>query len=262
MRNEIKWSGAALGAVMAIGLGVGLLPAAAQAPADPLAQSIDGTVQSTRAAAASQTRINQLDDQTRQLLDRYRTALWQSQQLNTYAQQLNQLLASQAAEIRSLQAQLADLERVDQDLMPLMLRMLSSLEQFVQLDLPFLAAERRERIDGLRRTLADGQAGTAEKFRRLLEAYQVEVEYGRTLGAERSEADGRLMDQLRVGRVALYALNLEADEALMWDATARKWEPLPRRYVASIKDGLKMARETAAVHFLQLPVPAATGAQP
>src|SRR3546814_4746712 len=90
-----------------------------------------------QASVASQKRVDQLDDQTRALLERYRSATWQAQQLNVYAQQLNELLTQQTAQIASLRQQLADLDRAGEDLMPLMLRMTDSLEKFVALDLPF-----------------------------------------------------------------------------------------------------------------------------
>src|SRR3546814_6970753 len=86
--------------------------------------------------------------------------------------------------------------------MPLMLRMTDSLEKFVALDLPFLHNERQARIDNLKQALGDPQVNAGEKFRRILEAYQIEVDYGRTLGVERIDIDGRSMDVLRVGRIA------------------------------------------------------------
>src|SRR3546814_10996651 len=73
-----------------------------------------------QASVASQKRVDQLDDQTRALLERYRSATWQAQQLNVYAQQLNELLTQQTAQIASLRQQLADLDRAGEDLMPLL----------------------------------------------------------------------------------------------------------------------------------------------
>lgn len=222
---------------------------------DPVSRAIDATQQTQKAAAASQDKIDQLDGQTRSLLERYRAALWQAQQLNVYAGQLDQLLASQQAELQSLQQQIVEMDRVDEALLPLMLRMLDSLEQFVELDLPFLADERRERLVGLRRAMSDPEVGTAERFRRLLEAYQIEAEYGRGLGVERAEIEGKVADILRVGRTALFALSLDGDTALLWDATAQAWQPLERRYVTDLKRGLRIAREIAAAALLELPIP-------
>ncbi|HUP90619.1 MAG TPA: DUF3450 domain-containing protein [Solimonas sp.] len=245
---------------LAAGLAAGLAAVAtAQQPAkaDPVGQAIDQTLQTHRAAVASQTSVNQLDDATRQLLERYRAATWQAQQLTVYAGQLQQLLDSQEAEKASLERQISEMDRVERDLMPLLLRMLDGLEKFVPLDLPFLKDERSERIASLKRLMSDPEANLAEKYRRILEAYQVEAEYGRTLGAERSEIDGRIMDVLRIGRTGLFALSLDGESPLRWEATGAKWEPLEPRYVGAVKKGLRIARETSAADLLVLPMPVA-----
>ncbi|MEQ1440316.1 DUF3450 domain-containing protein [Fontimonas sp. SYSU GA230001] len=239
--------------------------AQATAPSATVERAIDTVQQTQRAAAASQQRVDRLDAETRQLLERYRSAVWQAQQLKVYATQIEELSRTQGSERESLLRQIAEMERVERELLPLMLRMIESLESFVGLDLPFLLEERKGRVADLRRMMADSETSTAEKFRRILDAYRIEVDYGNSLGAERIEIDGRLMDQLRVGRAALFAVALDADSALRWDATSRSWQPLPGRYISSLRDGLKIARETAAASLLVLPMPtaaAATGEQP
>lgn len=229
--------------------------------ADAVTRAIDATQQTQRAAAASQQKVDQLDEQTRALLERYRAATWQAQQLTVYAGQLDDLLASQQQEVQSLQRQIVEMDRVEEQLLPLMLRMLDSLEKFVKLDLPFLQEERNDRLQSLRRAMSDPEVGTAERFRRLLEAYQIETDYGRTLGVERAEIDGVVVDVLRVGRTALFSLALDGKQAARWDAAAQKWEPLSRRHVVELKRGIRIAREVAAPDLLVLPMPVA-GAAP
>jgi len=236
-----------------------LIAASAAAQTDPVSRAIDATIQTNQASAASQQRVNQLDDQTRAMLERYRAATWQSQQLRVYASQIEPLLAAQEADKQALQRQLAELDRAGGDLTPLMLRMLDSLEKFVALDLPFLQDERRERLANLRRMMADGETATAEKFRRVLEAYQVEVDYGRALGAERAQVDDRMVEVLRLGRTALFAVALDGADAWTWDPASGQWQPLERRYVKELRTALRIARETAAADLLTLPMPRAAG---
>ncbi len=232
----------------------------AGAQSDSLSKALDTAQRTQQASVNSQQDVDKLDDQTRALLERYRSATWQAQQLNVYAQQLNELLAQQTAQLTSLRQQLADLDRAGQDLMPLMLRMTDSLDKFVSLDLPFLRAERSQRITNIKNALGDTQVNAGEKFRRILEGYQIEVEYGRTLGAERIDVDRTTMDVLRVGRIGLYALAPDGRDPRRWNPDTRKWEELPRRDATAIRDGLKMAHEMTAVNLLQLPVNAAGSA--
>lgn len=230
----------------------------AQAP-DKLDQALKTTIDSNRASAQSQQRIDNIDDSARSMLERYRAATWQAQQLNVYAKQLEALLGAQEAEKTSLRQQLVEIERTERELTPLMLRMLDSIDKFVSLDLPFLKQERRERIENLKRLMADPEATSAERYRRLLEAYQVEIDYGRSLGVERaqvgSEGSAREVDVLRVGRASLFYLTLDGEEAGRWDAPSKQWQPIENEWRASIKKGLRIAREITAPDVLHLPMP-------
>jgi biopolymer transport protein ExbB len=234
-----------------------LLAAGAAVAADPVGEAIDATVQSNRDAKASQQKINQLDDQTRAALEKYRAALVQTQQLTAYAQQMEKLAQAQDIERASLEKQLTQVDSAAREILPLLTRMVESLEKFVSLDLPFLRQERNDRVTAIRKVMDDPSTSLAEKYRRVLEAYQIEAEYGRTLGAERGQVDDRQADLLRVGRAGLFYLTLDGDEAGRWDAQAGKWETLPGKYRREIRHGLKIARETAAPDFITLPMPVA-----
>jgi hypothetical protein len=106
---------------------------------------------------------------------------------------------------------------------------------------------------------------TSEKFRRIMEAYQIENEYGRTIEAYRASlvAGGResTVDFLRFGRIALLYQTLDGLEAGVWDQTNGRWEPLNSGYRSAIRAGLKIARKQAAPDLIRLPLPAATEAE-
>ena len=238
-------------------LGVLLIAAGAALAADPVGDAIDATVQTNRDAKASQQKINQLDDQTRASLEKYRAALVQAQQLTAYAAQMEKLAQAQDTERASLEKQLGEVDVTAREILPLLARMVDSLEKFVSLDLPFLKQERNERVAALHKLMDDPDSALAEKYRRVLEAYQIEAEYGRTLGAERGQISDRQADLLRVGRAGLFYLTLDGDEAGRWDARSGKWETLPGKFRKEIRRGLKIARETAAPDFINLPMPVA-----
>jgi biopolymer transport protein ExbB len=246
--------------VVLCGFVCGLLPllASAQSAGSP---AIDAAANANKAARAAQSQIDQLDDQTRALLERYRAAVWQAQQLRVYAEQVEPLLATQDAEKAALQNQAREADGTAKDILPLMLRMVDSLAKFVALDLPFLQAERRDRIDSLKKLMADPATPLAEKYRRILEAYRVEADYGRSFGAERLQLSlaevKHVVDVLHVGRVALLYVTPDGADTGYWDAAAKQWHSLGGSYRAGIREGLRIARETAAPEVLVLPVPAA-----
>ncbi|MBW6453341.1 MAG: DUF3450 domain-containing protein, partial [Methyloprofundus sp.] len=173
-------------------------------------------------------------------------------------------LNSQEAEKNALEQQLQDIEITQREIVPLILNMQSSLEQFVQLDLPFLPEERQQRIANLKDMMARADVTNAEKFRRLIEAYQVENAYGNTIEAYRAniQLNGAIssVDFLRLGRIALYYQRLDGSETGFWNQAEKRWQPLANEYRNPIRQGLRIARKEAAPDLLTLPVAAATEA--
>ena len=175
---------------------------------------------------------------------------------------MEELLVSQQAELDSLRDQLDRVEIVTRDVTPLMLRMIGALEAFVELDIPFLMEERNGRVNELRKMMSRSDVSNSEKYRRIMEAYQIENEYGRTIEAYRATLDqgGRetTVDFLRVGRIALVYQTLDETEAGVWDQESRSWKPLdPDEYRSAIRQGLRIARKQSAPDLIQLPLPAA-----
>lgn len=227
-------------------------------------QVIDTVVSTHASSAKSQQRINHLDDETRQLLEQYRLVTRQTETLEVYNQQLQKLIESQLAEMQSIEQQIIEIDVTQQEITPLMLRMVASLEQFIALDSPFLPDERNQRLEKLKATLNRADVSVSEKFRQIIEAYQIENDYGRTIEAYRGELNHqgtRTVDFLRIGRVALFYQTLDGNELGMWDKASQQWLPLEPQYRSAINKGLRIARKQAAPDLLVLPVDAPTIAQ-
>ena len=145
-----------------------------------------------------------------------------------------------------------------------MIRMIDALEEFVKLDVPFLLKERTERVAKLKTLMNRPNVTEAEKYRLITEAYQIENEYGRTIEAYRGQlattdgTEGRDVEFLRIGRVALVYRTFDGEEIGAWDTNGRKWVELPAQYNASIRDGFRIARKQAAPDLFRIPVPAPT----
>ncbi|WP_165797546.1 DUF3450 domain-containing protein, partial [Solimonas fluminis] len=131
------------------------------------------------AQADSQKRVDALAEQGRDLANDYRTTLRETEGLKLYLQQLRAQLKSQEEEMAVIRQESSELERTNIEILPLMQRMLGSLEQFVQLDVPFLKDERVARVAKLNEMMPRADVTVSEKYRRIVEAYQIEMEYGR-----------------------------------------------------------------------------------
>lgn len=227
--------------------------------ADHLGDAVKETIQSNRSAAKSQSKIDGLSDETRQMLEEYRLLLKETETLQAYNDQLKKLLISQHNEEESLKRQLQEIEVTQREIVPLMLNMLDSLKTFISLDTPFLAKERQQRLARLEEMMGRSDVTQSEKFRRVLEAYQIENEYGRTIEAYRADLDlngtSYTVDFLRLGRLSLYYQTLDGKKTAVWSQKTKAWQALSDSYNRTIMNGLKIARKQIAPDLLKLPVP-------
>lgn len=239
-------------------------------PAGVAAQALDTTLETqtetVQAAIRSQDKIDKLADETQQVLAAYQSALRQTKSLGVYNEQLDRLLASQQREIESLGTQLQEIEVTQREIVPLLVRMFERLDQFVALDVPFLPEERQTRLTRLQGTLDDADATVAEKYRAVMEAYQIEANYGRTIEAYRGTIavndEEQTVDLLRIGRLALVYRSLDGEEVGQWNHEARLWEPISGQYLRAIDRGLEVAEKRAVPQLLELPIPAPNAAAP
>lgn len=210
---------------------------------------------------AVESRVADISERTRKLREAYEDQLKLVQGLETYIELLDTQLAGQRNEIEVLGKSITDVAVLERQVLPLMLRMIDSLETFVDLDVPFLETERRQRIEKLRALMGRSDVTVAEKCRRVFEAYQVENEYGRKIDSYQDiiELDGarREVDVLRFGRIALVAQTRDAATTAVWDHQAGAWELLDAgTYRNSIRKGIQMARKQASIDLVTLPVAA------
>ena len=217
-------------------------------------------VSSGNDARNSQRRINSIADDTETALLNYRRTLKQIENAKSYNQTLRNMIQSQQEEMVSMEKQIVSIEETKSGLVPLMTRMNDNLKSFVALDMPFLKDERSKRIGDLALMMNKADISTSEKFRRILEGYQIENEYGRTIeayrGIQKRDGNDLTVDFLRIGRVALVYQSLDANVAAFWDQETKTWVDLGSEYRKSIRQGLRMARKQAAPQLIKMPIKA------
>ncbi len=225
--------------------------------ASPFDEAVEESVRSARAGAASQQLVEKLDDEARALFAEYRAVIRHVEALEIYVGRLRRLIADQEDDVLRREGDVASVGTFERELFPVMERMISTLERFIRADLPFLAEERTERIVRLKDLMSHSDVTVSEKFRQLMEAYQVESDYGRTIEAYRGEVgEGearRIVDFLRVGRNLLVYQTLDGEESAVWNVATAAWQPLADAYRAEIRRGLRIARKQAAPDLLILP---------
>ena len=219
---------------------------------------IDNSDMINQSAAASQAKIDNIADQIDSKLQQFKALNKEIAGLNVYNSQLQKQVNNQNQEMADLNAAIDEVSVIERQITPLMMNMIDGLAQFVALDVPFLPEERAQRVTGLRAMMDRADVAPSEKFRRVMEAFQVEMDYGRTLEAYQGlhiiDGQERDVEFLRLGRTALIYQTRDASSQGVWNKQTRQWEALDSSYRTQITKGLRMAKKQLAPDLLMLPV--------
>ena len=215
-------------------------------------------------SAKSQNRVSGLARQTQDLLTEYRSVVRETESLQIYNDNLQRVVTDQRNEVESINRQLEGLEATNRGVVPLMLEMIESLNLIVEADVPFRIEERRARVQRLRDMMDQAEVTASEKYRRVMEAYQSELEFGRTTEAysDTLPTTGQTVEFLRVG-IALLVYQTSDNSVTGWfNPRTRVFEELDDdRFRREVKDGLAIARNEKAPNLVMLPVPGPEAAQ-
>ena len=208
----------------------------------------------------SQTVVSDFSDETQDLLGQYRLVLQQIDRLIAYNDYVERLIVDQEAQITDIREQLDQFALIERGIVPLMLDSIDTLDKFIDLDVPFLLEERKARVARLRTIMNLSDVTVSEKYRQIMDAYQIETTYGRDIEAYTGllEIDGvsRQVDFLRIGRTSLTYQTPDQEETGFWNKQAGQWEKLPNKYQNYVTQGLRVARKQVTPNLLELPIEA------
>ena len=227
------------------------------------AQTVDQVLQADQRrlnlARQSQERINNIVEGTRSLEDQYRAINKEIDGLKVYNRLMTAQVESQAATLEDIALSMDQVDVINRQIFPLMERMIDGLEQSIALDLPFLMEERTKRINGLKSIMERSDVSVAEKFRKVMEAYQIENDYGTSTEfyTESLTIDDatRSFNVLRIGRLGLFFQSDDTKITGRWDNTSRQWV-IDDSARNEVRKGLRMARQLIAPELIIIPVPA------
>ena len=226
-----------------------------------LGDAVEAKIEAQGESVKSQNTIDNLTDETRDMVQVYRNAIRKTESLNSYNQQLAKLVKQQKLSLNSIQRQIENAEETRRSIVPFINKMITTLEKFVRLDLPFLLDERRQRVSTLKQIVNFPDITLPDKYRRVMEAYQIEIEYGRTIEAynDTITVDGKeyTVEILRVGRLLMTFQTSDGALSGIWNKHSKAWRKLPSEYNRSINQGLLIAKKQAPPELIKLPVTAA-----
>lgn len=219
---------------------------------------VENAAEINQSARKSQLTIDDISESMQERLQQYKQIMKEIDGLDVYTRQLQQQVSNQEQEMADLNESIDQVSFVERQVTPLMMRMIDALDKFVQLDVPFLEQERSERIAGLRELMQRANVDVSEKFRRVMEAYQIETDYGRNIEAYSAEhsIDGDMQDVtfLRIGRVALMYKTRDGQHLGIWNQQERQWQELDSSHLIEIDQAISIARKQKAPDMLMLPI--------
>lgn len=223
--------------------------------------ALDASRQAAESTRESQEQIDEIDARIQELLGNYRANLRQLEQLNRYNASQRRQAEAQRKEIESLTEDINNIASLQRAVQPLMQDMVDALDRLVQADIPFLVDERRSRVERLTRLMEDPSSSPAQRYRLLIEAYQIESEYGRTIEAYRADIETadrvyENVDVLRIGRLVL--IFKTDDDAVLkrYDSDTGTWVDLDKSFMGDVKTAMRVAREQIPPELLYIPVTA------
>jgi len=212
-------------------------------------------------AQAQQEEINGIVDVTEDRFEAYQVLLREIEDLEVYNNLLRAQVNAQRRDLNNLYTAIDEVGYIERQVLPMMTRMLTGLQNFIRLDIPFLVEERLERVDRLRNMLTRSDVAASEQFRAVMEAWMIEMDdYGTTGELYTDEivtADGvtREVELLRIGRLALVYVTPDGSQAGAWDQANRQWIILDESMVGEIRAGIDAYRTEVPAMFV-VPVPA------
>lgn len=209
-------------------------------------------------AQSSQKKVNQSADKALLLRAEIEALQAEIEGLEVYQKHLNNILLSQDTELESLQYQLVDIAQTRQDIVPLMYQMLDALEHYIQQDLPIRKAPREKRLAALRTLMIRADVSDAEKYRRILEAYQIEMDYVNKLGVFIGKATisgvEREVEQLNFGHLSFVARSLDKSHYWVWNSQSKQWLVVAADKHKDVDLAFKVANKQSPPSLIRLPL--------
>jgi predicted RNase H-like nuclease (RuvC/YqgF family) len=232
-----------------------------------VSEILNAGAEKVQAAKKSQVTVDRIADQTDGLLQEFKQVNKQIESLRVYNSQLERQIVSQKRMMVELEESIENATVIERGISPLMANMLDGLEDFVGLDMPFKLERRQQAIAELYVNLDSAKFSAAEKFRQILEVYDIESDYSLSMEAYTDQidlnGDGSLVEVqiLRIGRVALTYQSKDKSKVGVWDKNSKSWQPLGSEYRRAIDQAIRIAVKLAPQDVIEVPITAPETAQ-
>ena len=207
---------------------------------------------------ATQKHEDRWNDEKAKLILEYKNLEIEKENLLAVNKSLNKKNTAHKIEIASYEKKLNAINRISAELVPYLSDVLKHLDSSVHGSLPFLPAERSSRLENIYKLLEDPKVTTAEKFRKIMEALQVEAEYGNNVEVyqESIKIDENIIvaNVFRLGRLSLFFQTIDAKTSGYYNPAQSAWLILPEKHNREIGKVIDIANKRRSIDLLVLPL--------
>lgn len=219
---------------------------------------VEITTKANTHSIQSQNKIDKYVGKKEKLYNIYRGLNNELKSLNNYNKELKEIAVSQNSEQHSIIKQIKQIEKTKREILPLIKNMLLSLDESIKNDIPFLYEERTKRVIRLKKLIKRSDISIASKYRAVIEAYEIENEYSRTIetytNIVKFNGLAKNVKLLRVGRISLYYVTEDNSECAIWDRQTKNWHILDNSYSIKLNNAIKIAAKKGVPNLLNLPM--------
>ena len=231
----------------------------AESGGQPFDQQVTQPVQkAVTIRQATQKQEEQWRDDQQKLSALYEKLQTEQEHLKTTRDELKESITDTQRRIADKEKQLAAIEQIRTRIEPFLHESLEALRQQIGEDLPFLPEERRQRAERLAELLEDPEVAISEKYRKVLEAWMVEAEYGNTIEVYQQtiavENREMLVNVFRLGRISLFYQTLDHNGCGFFDVAAGTWRPLPDDYNRTLSTAIDIGTKRKPAELMSLPL--------
>ena len=206
---------------------------------------------------SSQDKVDNLSDEKDSLLAEWKVVVKQVEGLRIYNAQKRAQIKAQEERLLVLENQTKEIDTTKRLIPGVMTDIALRLEKDIKDNAPFLIDVRLGRVNQVLDILVDPTVTESERVRQVLEAVNIEREYGRTIETYEDaivlDGEEKVVNILRIGRLALLYQLKDQSEAGVWDNELKEWVKV-EGYRIPIRDGIRMANKTAPLDLLSLPI--------
>lgn len=171
---------------------------------------------------------------------------------------LRRQVLSLSGENRELALRKVEAEKMEKELLPFLESAVLRLEDLIRDSDPFLPEERKARLALLKKSVSDPELSPGEKYRKTMEAFFIEADYGNTIELTRASVgmDGApvRVDVLRLGRLGLFCQSLDKSRYGAWDPATRSWRWLAGSRSPELARAFGMAGKRRPLDIVAMPL--------